>query len=402
VLGVAVPEKIAGPDRASDGTSKSSYEPVTLGEAKSTRGSRKNSLVAEIDLVKKKVSVWTERMLNLLPLVLLVTFVMLPSVSRSIFSSWDCVPYKSGPQANKNFLRRDYSVECGSGAHNDIVGLAIVLVLIWPVGMQLLFVGTLWSNRKELRSSIENSFTKALRFLSGGYKPQFFYWETIELFRRLTCSGFVVLIPHTHIFSRIIMALAVSIPILVATAVLKPFKNPEDTALSLASQTILVVAFGCSALIRIVTEEELTNRQKELLVGFFSSTGVFAVLAVCCLGFLILLLATYLYKINELFQRRIRRSDSDTAEASSAYLLVGASIGGLSAMTVGMISGPVLGIVLASIFFSIGGAAGSIVYSCTHKHVPTEERYTTTSQVATTPATPEVQAAGKDDTTSVV
>ena len=333
----------------------------------------------------------------------------------------------------KDFLRRDISVECGTSAHDEIVAIAVMLVLVWPLGMQLLFIGTLWCNRKALRRSAENSFTKALRFLSGGYKPQYFYCarisshvtpprplagsalhtvnrtrapshvfagETVELARRLTCSGFVVLIPHSYIFMRIIMAFSVSIPILVATAVLKPFKNPEDNALALASQTILVVAFGCCALLRIVNEEDLTDEQKTVLVGFFSSSGVFLVLGLCCLGFLVMLTGTYVYKINELFQKHIRKTDDSMAQESSTWMLVGATFAGLTALTVGgVMYGPVGGILGATIFFSVGGAGGSICYSCVHKK---RETKTHTVLASNTMSKVDTQSPSKSESDSFV
>ena len=37
----------------------------------------------------------------------------------------------------------------------------------------------------------KNFVTQSVRFLTGGYRRKFFYWEMIELFRRLAISGWV-------------------------------------------------------------------------------------------------------------------------------------------------------------------------------------------------------------------
>jgi hypothetical protein len=92
----------------------------------------------------------------------------------------------------------------------------------------------------------------------------------------------VVLVPHDYIFYRIALAIWVSVPILVATAFLKPMKNQEDTTLALVSQSILVMAYCCCGLIRIVNTEKLSDEQKRFLVGFTNPDGVFLLVAIFC------------------------------------------------------------------------------------------------------------------------
>jgi len=308
----------------------------------------------------QEVSRATAGMLRLLPLVLLIVFIMLPSVSRTIFSAWDCSRYTTGPGTSISYLRRDLSIECSTYEHRRVIFVAIFLVILWPVGMQLLFFSCLWINRDALRSGESTVYSRALRFLTGGYKDEFFYWETIELFRRLTCSGFVVLVPHDYIFYRIALAIWVSVPILVATAFLKPMKNQEDTTLALVSQSILVMAYCCCGLIRIVNTEKLSDEQKRFLVGFTNPDGVFLLVAIFCIIFLILLMSAYAYNINFEFLRQIRRLDNKSAREASTWLLVGGLIGGLSGLILGVtMFGMVSGLVGASILLPMGGALGS-------------------------------------------
>ena len=61
-----------------------------------------------------------------------------------------------------------------------------------PVGMNLFFGTVLIMNRGDLRKGMATSRgARAVRFLTGGYRNQVFYWELVELFRRLTVSGWV-------------------------------------------------------------------------------------------------------------------------------------------------------------------------------------------------------------------
>ena len=267
--------------------------------------------------------------------------------------------------------------------------------------------------------------------------------EIIELFRRLACSGFVVLIPHDKIFFRIAMAFLVSLPVLVLTAVLKPMRNPEDTALALCAQTILVVAYAFCMVIHILNtqDESLTSHLKVLLVGFESPEVVMTMLALCCesphsttdrpslveericqgivwycivgiftpchlntfhhclagLIFLLLLIGVYGYKMSEEFQKQVRQQDDAEAQESSRWIFVGGSIGGFGALAAGgTLYGLVGGIIAASIFFPLGGAAGSVMYAkCKGfrdgDSSPTTP-YTPKTPATTTPKTPDNQA----------
>ena len=83
------------------------------------------------------------------------------------------------------------------------------------------------------------------------------------------------------------------------TAILKPFRNPEDSWLALASQAILVFAYSCCALLRVLDAQWLTDDIKQKLIGFTNPTGVFTALAICFVLFLFFVLATCVRAISE-------------------------------------------------------------------------------------------------------
>eukprot|EP00966_Prymnesium_polylepis_P331553 7387129-Prymnesium_polylepis.1 len=122
-----------------------------LGSARrmSTFVSRQQNFQASLE----KMSAWQRRLLQMFPFVIFVVFVGLPTVSRTIFSVWDCVPYKSDADSSIYYLRRDLKVNCDSDDHKEMIIVAAVLVVIWPIGMPIFFFFALFKTRKELRKS---------------------------------------------------------------------------------------------------------------------------------------------------------------------------------------------------------------------------------------------------------
>jgi len=351
-------------ERNSDRRQSTELRSSTLVELATNKSYRRKSVQIIRQSSSDTLNKFNKRLLALFPLALLVVFVMLPSVSRSIFAVWDCEPYESGPDTEVSYMKRDMSLVCESDDHSRTATLAIVFIMVWPIGMQMFFFMTLWLNRKDLRAGRVNSYTQSTRFLTGGYKPEYFFWETIELSRRLACSGFIILIPQQYISMRIAMAIVVSLPILVMTAILKPFKNPEDSWLALASQAILVFAYSCCALLRVLDAQWLTDDIKQKLIGFTNPTGVFTALAICFVLFLFFVLATYLYKINEEFSKQIRKMDEKDAGEISLWIVTGAGFGGMMALIAfGIAFGIVYGLAFGSVFFLVGGAVGGVAHA---------------------------------------
>ena len=136
---------------------------------------------------------------------LLIVFICLPSVSRAIFSTWVCEQYEVAPGGEVvSFLLKDPTVVCSSHTHNVSMVVAVAMLLLWPVGMLVLFFFILFFNRKDLRAGVPRSTSgKAAHFLTSGFRDKFFYWELVELLRRLLVTGWLLLIPFQEMFTRL-------------------------------------------------------------------------------------------------------------------------------------------------------------------------------------------------------
>ena len=135
--------------------------------------------------------------LSALPLSLALLFCFFPSVSSDIFLSWSCVSYQNEPGSSVEYLRIDPSLKCDTAAHNELTNVAWVFVVVWPVCVPLLFLSLLLSLRKHIVFHQFTPLVHATAFLHSEYRSGCFWWEPLELMRKLVLTGLVTHIPES-------------------------------------------------------------------------------------------------------------------------------------------------------------------------------------------------------------
>jgi hypothetical protein len=117
-----------------------------------------------------------------------------------------------------SFLAQDLSVRCdGSDEHSSILAVAWGLVIIWPIGMVVLYIALLIPCRFMLLDENQeyHRLLDATAFLHRDYKPGFYFWEVVSLMQRNTLNGWLLLIDIDLQFIRLLTALVISILFLV-------------------------------------------------------------------------------------------------------------------------------------------------------------------------------------------
>jgi hypothetical protein len=216
---------------------------------------------------------WSRRnlyvgVLGALPVALVVSFFFVPTVSTSIFESWLCVEYQadgshpdSAPTV-QSYLREDIGVRCSDSSYDDaehdvITSIAFAFVFVWPIGMVLLYAAVLIPCGSSMRAHTPTHLTKATRFLHKDYTSDFYYWELIELCRRVVLLGWVMRVPSRYVLMRQLGALMISLVALTILLSTRPYARAEDTLIAATCQLALVFCFMGGLLIRIFHELEL-------------------------------------------------------------------------------------------------------------------------------------------------
>ena len=142
------------------------------------------------------------------------------------------------------FMRQDASVVCGNGdllygdnedEHKEITNIAIFLVFVWPFGSFVLFSSLLAMCYKAMQTNTPTDLSRAAAFLHREYEVGWYWWEALELLRKIVLTGLVVLVPEERAFLRLVIATLICSCYAVGLAVATPFKRIEDDILAVVN-----------------------------------------------------------------------------------------------------------------------------------------------------------------------
>ena len=191
------------------------------------------------------------------PFDLFVSFLLCPTVSKGIFDTWDCTKYELDGATGevRTFLKADLQIVCGGNdypeEYDQINNIAYFFLLIWPIGMPLIYMLVLFPNRQALRQGRKTRMVQATAFLHKEYNPTVFWWEIVTLQQRLILTGWVLLIPIENDVWRIFLGLLTTIGYLSLIQFVQPYKRKGFNTLATAAQFSLVCVFLGGAFIKL-------------------------------------------------------------------------------------------------------------------------------------------------------
>jgi len=228
-----------------------------------------------------------------IPPVLLLIFVVAPSVSRSLFQVWACerVRFEDGtssgygvdvsmttPAVYHFYLKRDIAMRCDGSEYNTVTATALGLLLIWPCSALLLFSGLLFAARDAIVTGRPSELARNIGVLHREYRPNVHWWEVLEFARRLLLTGgLIVLVPQRNAALRLIFATFVSLAYLALQLIVQPYKRDLDNSLGAFAALALCATFLSAVFVRVAIE---LGREASLRVLGLESSYSFAVLMI--------------------------------------------------------------------------------------------------------------------------
>lgn len=122
----------------------------------------------------------------------LIIFLLYPQITSKVFEAYHCRDLGDGESAD-SVLLVDYTINCGSSYYGGLWWVATFLVVLWPFGVPATLAYQLYKH-KELIEAEDEDTMQEFDFIIGDYKPEFFFWEVVELSRKLVLSGLIGLV----------------------------------------------------------------------------------------------------------------------------------------------------------------------------------------------------------------
>ena len=210
-----------------------------------------------------------------LPPVLLLIFTVAPSVSRSLFEVWACerIRFEDGASLAANtyssstmttdidyfYLKSDVAMRCYAPEHDSLEITAVGLLMLWPCSALALFWGVLFSSRHAIMhgpqgkpSQLVHQLAENIGVLHREYRPNVYWWEVLELARRLLLTGGLILfVPERHSALRLVLGTSISLAYLALQLIVQPYRRDADNSLGAFAALALCAAFFFSFVVRI-------------------------------------------------------------------------------------------------------------------------------------------------------
>eukprot|EP00198_Chlamydomonas_reinhardtii_P010737 XP_001700074.1 predicted protein [Chlamydomonas reinhardtii] len=165
---------------------------------------------------------------------IVITFYCYPGVTDMLLSIFSCprldtggaaTPYGAAARAVGTFWAEDYDLECFKGVHNFLaMALALPLVVVFSLGVPAASALFLWYNRDRLEN--DPAFAAKYGFVFGEYRPQYFYWESIIMLRKLVMVVVIVYVGYIGVGVQVLVALGVLMLATVMQLLCRPFREP--------------------------------------------------------------------------------------------------------------------------------------------------------------------------------
>lgn len=110
-------------------------------------------------------------------MVLTTTFLCFPFVAQTMFQGQDCRDLGEA----ESYLAVDYQIDCNSTAYIFSLVVSSIGVLLYPIGVPTVTFALLFKNGDEIQSG--GAARQTFDFLIADYKIEYYYWDTLEMFR---------------------------------------------------------------------------------------------------------------------------------------------------------------------------------------------------------------------------
>ncbi|CAM9755964.1 unnamed protein product [Ectocarpus fasciculatus] len=206
---------------------------------------------------------------------LLLTFLVYSSVSSMVFQTFACERLDDGIE----YLRADYSIQCADAKHKAFEAYAGVMIMVYPVGIPLLYAVQLFQHRGVLAdASADKAAAQPIVGLWEPYRPERFYYEVVECGRRIMLTGVVVFI-FPNDAAQVAITMLMAFLFFGVLEILSPYRSETDMWLSRGGHVIVFLSMFYLLLLKVDVSGERDESQ-DAFAGVFVAGHVLMALAI--------------------------------------------------------------------------------------------------------------------------
>ena len=199
---------------------------------------------------------------------LLVTYAALPAASRGIFAAWRCESFGYDDLRNerRSFLVADWSIECGDASHRSLVLLGWALLAVWPVGVFACYLALLVRSGHAIRTERLSHLASCIRFLWADYEPRYFFWELLDMARKLSLTSFILFVDQEHGSTKVLrlfLAALVSAVYLLVLCLARPMRRADSLYLAATANLFIMLAFLSGIVIKLCEDDAESEMDAE-------------------------------------------------------------------------------------------------------------------------------------------
>jgi Ca2+/Na+ antiporter len=173
----------------------------------------------------------------------LLVFLLYPSLTNKIFEGLSCRSIGK----DYSVLYVDYSIDCGSLEYAALATVCLALVLIWPIGLPSGLLYYMWQEKDAIVKEDVDTLQK-FSFVLGDYNTKYWYWEVIELSRKLILTGLISLFQRGSI-AQTVVATMLSFFFFALTIRAQPFQTKHLNIIKVVSEIqLFVILLVCCVL----------------------------------------------------------------------------------------------------------------------------------------------------------
>ena len=172
-------------------------------------------------------------------------------------------------QLCNEYLKADYSVKCQGQTYDQLLIVAYISIAYIFALPAASFVA-LWRHRRAISttvncdgSHVDKETVGGLRFLFENYKPCSWYWELVEMSRRVILTSGLILVGHES-RSFIGLAWVVAGVYGIHFSWMRPIQDPFENRLMTTSLAVTVVNLGIGAVSKIPAENISNAEDKHM------------------------------------------------------------------------------------------------------------------------------------------